>query len=207
MNWFLLTFLGSVGAIIVALCIVALFVRHRTRRHHRVDPRVPTPAPLTWLADPRAPARLHRRLAKVGHTAAAVADDHRITRRLRRDPEQPPLVAVAEDLQRQAVQLDHAVARTAMLASAARQQQLVHLTAAVVDLELAATRLVALSAEVRTPPVLASEAHDVVDVAGQVERLAAAHRELLELDAAAGLVTPPPPSAAPRAPSPVRRAR
>lgn len=190
MNWFLLTLLSSVGIVIVTLCIVALFVRHRTQRHHRVDPRVPTPAPLSWMADPRAPARLHRRLAKVGHAAGAVADDHRVAKRLRRNPEQPPLVGVAEDLQRQAVRLDHELARTAMLASAARQRHLVPLTAAVADLEHATTQLVALSAEVRTPPVLASEAQDVVDVAGQVARLAEAHRELLELDAAAGLAVP-----------------
>lgn len=190
MNWFLLTFLGSVGAVIVALCVLVLFVRHRAQRAHRVDTKVATAAPLLWLADPREPARLHRRLAKVGHAAEAVADDHRVTRRLRRNPEQPPLVGVAGDLQRQAVRLDHELTRIALLPKPARRMPLATLAAAIAELEGAAARLVALSAEVRTPPVLASEAHDVIDVAGQIERLAEAHRVLLQLDADAGLVAP-----------------
>lgn len=201
MRWFLLSVLSAGGAIIVALCIVALFVRHRTQRFHRVDLRVPTAAPLTWLADPRAPARLHRRLAKVGRAADAVAADHRVTKRLRRTPEQPPLVGVALDLQRQAVRLDHELTRIALLPSVARRAPLGHLATAVADLERAAARLVALSADVRTPPVLATEATDLIDVAGQIERLAEAHRVLLQLDASAGLVPAPAPMPSPVAPS------
>ena len=75
MNWFLLSFLGIAGAIVVACCIVALFVRHRIHRHHRVHPKVPTPAPLPWMADPRAAARRHRRLARVGPPPAGFAHD------------------------------------------------------------------------------------------------------------------------------------
>ncbi len=197
MNWFLLSVLSVGGACIVALCIAVLFVRHRTQRFHRVDHRVPTAAPLTWLVDPRSPARLHRRLAKVGRTAGTVAADHQVTKRLRRNPEQPPMVGVALDLQRQAVRLDHELTRVALLPSAARRAPIVHLTTAVAELEHAAARLVALSAEVRTPPVLATEAADLIDVAGQIERLAEAHRVLLQLDADAGLVPAPMPAPAP----------
>ena len=97
MNWFLLSFLGTAGAIVVACCILVLLVRHRINRRHRVHPKVPTPAPLTWMADPRAAARLHRRLAKVGRTAGVVADDHRVPhKKLRRPVEQPPMVDLAE---------------------------------------------------------------------------------------------------------------
>ena len=76
------------------LCLVTLIARQRVQRRHRVDPAVPTEAPLTWMIDPRAPARLHRRLARVGDTATAVATDHQPRRRLRRPTEPSPLALV-----------------------------------------------------------------------------------------------------------------
>lgn len=196
MNWVLLAFLGTTGAIILICCLVALFVRHRVNRHHRVDPKVPTAAPITWLADPRAAARLHRRLAKVGRTAGEIADDHRIpAKKLRRAPEQPPLVGIAEALRQQAVDLDRAVARSGHLPTAVRRNQLIELTASVAATEDACVRLLHVSTEVRTPPVLITEAGDITDVGAQVERLAEAHRILQQIDERSGLV------AAPTAPS------
>jgi hypothetical protein len=206
-NWFLLTFLGTVGAVIVACCIVALLIRHRINRRHRVHPKVPTPAPLTWLADPREAARLHRRLAKVGHTAGDVADDHRLPqKKLRRPVEQPEMVALAEELRQQAVNLDVQVARTASLPSSVRRQHLVHLARSVSEAEFACVRLVSVSAQARSHAVLAADAGgrgtggarttaatDITDVAGQVHRLAEAHRILQQLDEQAGLA----PAAAP----------
>lgn len=189
MKWFLLWFLGTAGVIIVAACIVVLFVRHRMRRHHRVDPAVATPAPIHWLADPRAPARLHRRLARVGRAASAVADDHRPPRkRLRRKGEDPPLVGVAEALRDQAVRLDHEVARVSVLHKAVRGERLAALEAAVTDVEQASATLVSLSAEIRTPPTLPTDDADILDAAAQVQRLAEAHRALLAIDEASGLV-------------------
>ena len=197
MKWFLLWFLGTVGVIIVAACIVALLVRHRMRRHHRVDPATPTPAPMTWRADPRAPARLHRRLTRVGRAATAVADDHRPPRkRLRRKGEEPPpLVGVAEALRAQAVRLDHEVARVSVLHKAVRAERLTALEAAVVDVERASVTLVSLSAEIRTPPVLPTDDADILDAAAQVERLAEAHRALLAIDEQSGLAQGPVPGA------------
>lgn len=179
--------IGIVGTLIVLACIVVLFVRHRIARANRVDPKVATAAPTTWLADPRSPARLHRRLVKVGRAAEGVAADHRRGSRLRRSAEQPPLVEAAEALRAHAVRLDHALARTATLAPAARRGPLSALATAVAELEAAASQLVALSAEVLAPPVLPTDLADAIDVAGQIDRLAAAHRALLELDAANGL--------------------
>lgn len=196
MNWFLLAFLGTAGAVIVACCIAALFVRHRINRRHRVHPKVPTPAPITWLADPRAAARLHRRLAKVGHTAGDVADDHRLPqKKLRRAVEQPEMVALAEELRQQAVNLDVQIARTSTLPTAVRRQHLAQLAASVSEAEFACIRLVSVSAQSRSHAVLANGvagqapggAVDVTDVAGQVERLAEAHRILQQLDERAGL--------------------
>lgn len=208
MKWLLLAFLGTTGVVIVACCLLALFVRGRLKRRHRVDPKVATAAPLTWLADPRAAPRLHRRLAHVGRLAGRVADDHRPAKRLgRRAPEAPPLVDVATALQAQAVALDARLARVALLAPAARRAALHEVEVAVGELERTAAQLAQLSTQVLTPPVLAWEAEGVVDLAGQVERLAAAHRALLELDERNGLVPAPPtaPTTAPAPPSVARR--
>jgi hypothetical protein len=183
-----------VGTLIVLACIVVLLVRHRIARRNRVDPKVATAAPTTWLADPRAAARLHRRLVRVGQAAATVIDDHGRSARFRRAPEQPPIVATAEAVRAHAVRLDHEVARSRVLAPGPRRDALHRLSAAVAELEATATRLVALSSEVLAPPVLASEAGDVTDLAGQVARLADAHRALLALDEANGLAPGPRPA-------------
>jgi hypothetical protein len=194
-NWFLVGLLGSVGAIVVVCCVLALLVRHRINRHHRVHPKVPTPAPLTWMADPRAAARLHRRLAKVGRTAGAVADDHRLPqKKLRRTVEQPPMVDLAEELRLQAVHLDHQVARTASLPTAVRRAHLLQLSSSVAEAEQACIRLVSVSTQARTSSVLASDVErgvDITDVSAQVERLAEAHRLLTRLDEQAGLAPSP----------------
>jgi hypothetical protein len=190
-NWFALSLLGTVGALTLAFCVVVAFVRHRVNRRHRVHPKVPTAAPLTWLADPRAAARLHRRLAKVGRTAGAVADDHRVpSKRLRKPVEQPRMVELAEELRQQAVQLDHQVARTAQLPAAVRRLHLDQLSASVREAEFTCVRLVSVSATAASPATLAAatdHATDITDVAGQVERLAEAHRILQQIDEQAGL--------------------
>lgn len=188
MKWALLFALGGTGAVIVGLCIVALFVRHRINRRHRVDHTVPTDAPLTWLVDPRQPARLHRRLTRVGRTAIVVGDDHRpATKRLRKREPDPPIVSVADDLRRQAVAIDQQLARLAVLAPRARHQPLLDLGRSVDELERAATRLLALSTEVRTPRTLDADHPGLLDVAGQIDRLAEAHEALLAIDAEQGL--------------------
>ena len=195
MKWALLFALGGTGAVLVGLCIAFLLLRSRVRRIHHVDPSSPTDAPLTWLVDPRLAARQHRRLAKVGRTAAAVADDHRPqARRFRKTGEPPRMVEVAAQLRARAVQLDRQLCRLHLLAPAARRAPLAELGAAIDELEAAAARLVGVSAQVLAPPDLAAEEAAVLDVAGQIERLADAHRALEELDGEAGLATRPVPA-------------
>lgn len=202
MKWLLLAFLGTTGVVIVASCVLALLVRGRLRRRHRVDPKVATGAPITWLADPRPAARLHRRLARVGRLASGVADAHQPSKkRGRRAADAPPIVEVATSLRAQAVALDGQLARAALLAPGPRREVLRRLERAVAELERAGQELTALSTEVLAPPVLAWEAEGVLDLAGQVERLAAAHRQLLELDQRNGLV-PDPTLVAPAADAP-----
>ncbi|NLD76479.1 MAG: hypothetical protein GX643_07405 [Acidimicrobiales bacterium] len=188
MKWFLLWALGSAGVLIVAACLAFLFMRGRIRRRHRIDHKVQTGAPLAWLVDPRAPARMHRRLARVGSIVDAVVADHQPTgalRNVRRRPEPTPLVATATDLKNRAVETDRQLARVAVLAPAARRGPLAEIGHQVAQLETAATELSALSTSALTPSSLQHHLHE--DVAAQVTRLAEAQRELDALDAEAGL--------------------
>jgi hypothetical protein len=187
-KWALLFTLGGLGTVIVAACIAFLFLRHRLHRLHRVHHATPTEAPLTWLVDPRLPARLHRRLAKVGQAAEAVAEDHRPQgRRFRKPPAVPPIVHVAEGVRDQAVAVDRRLPRLAMLSAPARREPLDQISRSVDELERTTARLVEMSADLRTPRTLASDDPGLLDVAGQVERLAEAHRALDDLDHQAGL--------------------
>jgi len=176
-----------------------LFVRHRLNRRHRVDPRVRTEAPLLWMVDPRTPAQLHRRLARVGSTATAVADDHRPpTRRFRR-VEPSPMTTTAADVRAQAVALDQQLTRLALLAPKARRRPLIELSRSVAEVETATARLVALSTDLRTHRGLPSDEPMAADqptltaIAAQMDRLAQAHAELADLDRDAGLSTAAPP--------------
>src|SRR5690606_18607919 len=190
--------LGSTGVLIVACCIAVLFARHRFNRHHRIDPQVPTDAPVTWLADPRAPARLHRRLARVGTATTRVIEDHQPRTRIMRKAEPTPVQAAASELREQAVAVDRQVARLSALAPAARRAPMAAAARSVADLEAACARLGSSSHDVQTPRALAVDDPTLVDVTQRIERLAQAHRELLALDDAAGLVGPNDPTVAER---------
>lgn len=191
MKWFLLVLLGGTGAVIIATCIVVLLVRHRLRRRHRVDPAVATGAPARWLIDPREPARLHRKLCRVGRTAATVGDHHRPRGRRARRAEPSPLLRLADDLLAHAVALDRQLARLAVLAPIARREPLAEVAASVAEVEDAAVRLVALDAELVAPRMLTADDPTLSDLTGRLDRLATAHRELLALDRDAGLDTEP----------------
>ena len=191
MNGAVVLFLALLMAAVFTACTIALFVRSRVLRRHRVDPKVRSDAPLTWLADPRQPARLHRRIAKVGRTAGAVADDHRLPTKRRRPAEQPPVVSLAEQLRAKAVLLDKELARVSMLPKSARREPIVRLSRSVADMEHACLQIVALSVQVRTPSVLVGQDADITDVASHVQRIARAHEELLRIDRDNGLSPEP----------------
>lgn len=206
MKWVLVWMLGGSTLVIALACLLLLMARGRVRRRHRVDRRVATGAPLTWLVDPRSPARLHRRLARVGTVATSVAEEQQprrgLSRTLGRRGEPTPIGAAAADLTAQAVATDRQLARIATLAPSARRGPLLELERQVAGLERAAGQLAALNAASFTPRALAHDHPEIVDVQGQLSRLAEAQRELDALDAQAGLVpAAPSPFAAP-APSP-----
>jgi hypothetical protein len=145
------------------------YLSHR----NRVTPRVPSPAPLTWLWSPSTPARTHRRL----RTAAATA------RSVPRDPEAPSLSAAAlsVDLEQHAVALDEWVVWTARAPRRWRRDHYRAIRSQVYDLETLSVRLTMVSsalprfpADDRTPPLAAARE--------QVEQLEQAHAELRALE-------------------------
>lgn len=179
--------MGLIAAFVLGctlLCLLAIIGRNRVLHRHRVDPATPTDAPLSWLVDPRAPARLHRRLARVGTATTAVAHDHRPPgRRLRKVPSPSPLANTAQELRAQAVALDLQLARLAVLGPRARREPLMELGAAVSRAEEASARLMAISAHARAPRGLDTDPGALREVTDRIDRLAEAHQELLELDA------------------------
>ena len=208
MKWVLLWMLGGTGLVISVACLLLLLTRSRIRRHHRVDRRVATGAPLTWMVDPRSPARLHRRLARVGTVATSVTEEQQprrsVARSFGRRPELTPIASAAADLTAHAVAADRQLARIATLAPAARRAPLIELERHVAGLERAAGQLAALNAASLTPRVLAEDLAGITDVQGQLDRLAEAQRELDALDAGAGLAPATPnPFMAPTPPPPV----
>jgi len=209
-EWVFVAILAGICTVLSLWCLVVLIARNRLHRHHRVDPALPTDAPLIWLVDPRTPAKLHRRLARVGTTATAVADDHRPTgrrRRRMRRVEPSAVHAAAQDVRTQAVLLDRQLALLATLAPAVRRRPLVELSRSVADIEVASARLVALSTQVRAPRGLATDDPALHDISQRVDRLAHAHQELLALDDDAGLTAHPLPAPPLVAPSPPARRR
>ncbi len=84
-----LAVLFVLGAFVIAPVVLGRWQLHRRNRIH---PKVPSPAPLTWMVSPAAPARLHRRL----RTTVRVASIHA--------PKKP-----VSDVALQAVELDRRV--------------------------------------------------------------------------------------------------
>lgn len=208
MEWFLVAVLAILLFGTSLACLALVLARSRVQRHHRVDPAIPTSAPLTWLADPRSPARLHRRLAKVGTSITMVIDDHQPrSRRLRRREEPSILATTAVDLRAQAVAIDQQVSRLAILAAGARRAPLAQAAQDVAEIEVAAARLLALSTQARAPRGLEQDDAGLAEVTQRVDRLADAQAELLAMDADAGLVETPlpaPPLTTRPNPGPVR---
>ncbi len=167
--------------------VVALILRSRFHRLHRVDPAVATDAPMTWMLDPRLPARLHRRLARVGTVATTVIEAHTAKIRRGRRGGPSPLVLTARQLRDHAVSLDLQVARLAVLAPSARRQPLAELVASIGEVEAAAAHLATVSAQLSAPTELAGNEPTLVEIGHRLAHLSDAHRELDDLDRAAGL--------------------
>jgi hypothetical protein len=143
-------------------------VRHRLRRALRIAPHRRSAVHTIWLVSLRRPARLHRRLRRVGAAAreAAALD--------------PALTPLAEDLVADAVAMEPALvaaSRAGRLEPGLRHR----LSAEVVELESIARRLTALSTD------HPERAGDVIRLRDRVDALEAARREVADIDRQAGL--------------------
>lgn len=191
MNWLALGILGGLGAVVVAACVLYLIAMNRFHRRHRIEPRTPTPAPVTWLADPRSPARLHRRLVRVGRATTAVAEAHSPRVRWLRRGDHDAIARAAVDLRSAAVALDNELVRLSVMAAGVRRVALVELSANVALIERSCVQLTHLSAVSRGPLRLNDEPSELSSIVDRIEHLAAAHHEVAALDASSGLRSEP----------------
>lgn len=188
MNGFALLALALLLLFLTAVISTFALARNRILRHHRVDPKLPTAAPLMWSLDPRTPARLHRRLARVGTaTSRMIGEAGRIRGARRRAPEPTPLQSAASELREQAVALDVKLTGLAVLDARARRVPLVELARAVDRLENATARLIHLDQQLGGPGELTGTPGALGQATERVDLLARAHEELLRLDRDAGL--------------------
>lgn len=150
---------GSVAALLWSL-----------RRRNRVSATTKTPAPVTWLVSPRAPARMHRRLrnaltsARVAY-APAVGEAH------------PQLPDLALTLEREAVLTDELLVAASTTPRPHRRRSLQPLQAQVTEIERLAHQI-AHTARRAGPSAVPQAADGLRDVAEQLEALRAAQAEV-----------------------------
>jgi hypothetical protein len=189
-------------AVVMVLMVVAwvgslLAVVLAVRRANRVDRRVATPAPLTWLFSPRAGARLHRRLRAAVRLAQHSTPVHAHgSIRARRTPARPgrahplrgraargrsPHEELVDELAGRAVALDRQVVAAAAGPAASRRGRLAAVAADTALLEAAASNLAEVAAAASMPP--GGDRDLTRDLVERIDHLAAAHAELRRLEA------------------------
>jgi hypothetical protein len=169
---------GGAGATGATVGVVV----HRLRRANRVAPDRRSPAPTTWLWSFRRSALLHRRLRGVCEMAvqASVPASGPTPRRpWRRQPDVPsPLERVAADLIERAVAVDDQLVAADRLAGRWRRAALSRIESEIRELELAASRLAALSATLRRQLEHAGALPPTADIGHQLDAVEAALAEL-----------------------------
>lgn len=117
----LLTVLATLFVVwVLAMVVGFLLLRHGLRKRNRVVADTASPTPISWLASPSAPARLHRRLRAA--VAVAAATPSQLT----------GIEDVRADLTRRALELDRSLA-TAGRAKGPRRRNLLREVAAEID--------------------------------------------------------------------------
>lgn len=165
-----LVYLGFVGLTVAAVATLL----YSLRRRNRVAATVKSPAPVTWLVSPRAPARMHRRLrnaltsARVAY-APAVGEAH------------PQLPDLALTLEREAVITDQLLVAASTSPRPHRRQSLRPLQAQVAEIERLAQQI-AHTARRAGPAAIPQAADGLRDVADQLEALRAAQQEVEDVD-------------------------
>ena len=183
-------FIGCVAAFGTA---VALSLRYVVVAN-RLSPRVPTPAPLSWLWSPSAGARLHRRLRRCIAAVAAVAPARevgpstglrgrprwlRLRGRRSSDRRWPVLADAARGLTAWAAEVDCRVV------VAARSGQLPSAQAEVAEVERCTSRLLAVAQRLG-----AGVSWDGIELGDRLSALEQATRDLDAVQATSGLRLP-----------------
>jgi hypothetical protein len=171
----------------VAMCfLAAVLLRWRLQRSNRVSPAVKSPAPITWLWVPTAPARLHRRLQ------LAARDIHLAPSRTTLDSPSLSVDDLRRQLESQAVELDHHLVAAARHPRRPRRVLLVQLSDQVTEVEQLSIRLSRLARPSGVPTSGwddRSTTPEVLDrISEQLDLLDEAQRELTDIERAAGLI-------------------
>lgn len=183
------------GFVALAGAVVAS-VLYSLRKRNRVSATTKSPAPVTWLVSPRAPARMHRRLrnaltsARIAY-APAVGEAH------------PQLPDLALSLEREAVLTDERLVAASYTPRPHRRRTLQPLQAEVREIERLAHQI-AHTARRAGPAAIPEAADGLQDVAEQLAALRAAQEEIeaVDLVAQGRPPLPPPPVGAPLPPPP-----
>lgn len=157
-------------ASVVATLVTFLLVRRQLRRRNRVVADAPSPTPVSWLASPAAPARLHRRLRAAMQVATAT-------------PSQlTGVIDVRADLRDRALELDRRLATAGRAKGPRRRTLLRELSAEVDEVDAIAHRIDRLAARGLAAPSLPggqAELEALAERLGQYED-AAAELEAIE---------------------------
>jgi len=190
-KWALLAVIFVLIAVIsITLAFFAL-ARHRILRRHRVNPSVPTNAPLTWLASPQATARLHRRLCRASDVARDAIERTTPKKKLGRKPAPSALAPLVADLEREAMAIDEHLTLVQRLGTQERRRLLVHLDGQVRQVEGLAGRIAMLGARAASPTERMDDPSAMHEIETRVDQLEEVRVELEALQGDAGLVTVP----------------
>jgi hypothetical protein len=163
-----------VPILIILGSLVAAFVS--LGRRNRINPRVQTAAPLTWLWRPGSAARAHRRLRR-----ALRAARHTIAHGARSGAGVDGLAECTDDLERHAVALDEQLVLASRFGPIIRRTMMGHLRADVSEVELLAARI-ATTVVARSALSEERVADVVTRVTERLDALDAAHREISSLE-------------------------
>lgn len=190
MKWALVAAVWIVIAVVFAIAGFVGMLRLRLRARHRINPKIATNTPYSWMLSPAAPARLHRRLAKAMAVARDSLERTRPPRgRLRRKPRPSPLDSLVQGLDREAVAIDQHLLLVSRLGGPERGRLLVHLDGQVRQVEHLAGRVAMLGVRAAAPIQLADGPTAIQEIESQVALLEQSRTELAELDRAQGLTS------------------
>lgn len=174
----LIIFLVLLGSVALGALVAAVLWLRGLRRSNRVVPDVPTAAPLTWLATPTSGARLHRRLRAAVLVARASAEAAETA---------PHLAGIVDELEAEAVALDQHVVIASRLSGSQGRARMRELATQVGRVEQVASQVSTIAAQTQAPIITRGQPAALDDLALQLENLAEARREVIDVEAAAGV--------------------